>query len=60
MPRIVPRVMVEMQQPQAFVDMLTGLKTAVIRLLAQECKHSKLDGMVRGPIKCFFIAKLLA
>lgn len=53
MPRIVPRVVVELQRPQEYADMLTGLKAAVIKVLAQECRRSKLDGLVRPPLSCY-------
>ena len=48
-PRIVPRVVVELERPQEYLDMLTGLKADVIKVLAKECKRSRLDGLVRLP-----------
>ena len=49
MPRIVPRVVVELERAQDYAAMLTGLKADVIRVLARECKRSRLDGLVRSP-----------
>ncbi len=49
-PRIVPRVVVELERPQDYLDMLTGLKADVIKVLVQECKRSRLDGLVRSPL----------
>ena len=46
-PRIVPRVVVEFERPQEYLDMLTGLKADVVKVLAKECKRSRLDGLVR-------------
>ena len=42
-PRIMPRVMVEMQ-PEQHVAMLTVFKTDVIQLLDRECKRNRFDG----------------
>ena len=52
MPRIVPRVAVELQQAQHYADMLTSLKADVIKALTQECKQSRLDGLVSLPLPC--------
>lgn len=46
-PRIVPRVVVEML-PHQYTEMLTSLKADVIKVLVEECKRNKLDGMVSG------------
>ena len=45
MPRIVPRVVVEMQ-PEQYIAMLTVFKTDVIQLLVRECKRNRFDGLV--------------
>ena len=47
-PRIVPRVVVELERPQEYLDMLTGLKADMIKVLTKECKRSRLDGLVRS------------
>ena len=44
-PRVVPRVVVEMQ-PEQHIAMLTVFKTDVIQLLARECKRRRFDGLV--------------
>ena len=44
-PRIVPRVVVEMQ-PEQHMAMLTVLKTDVTQLLVRECKRNRFDGLV--------------
>lgn len=46
MPRIVPRVVVEMH-PEGLLQMLTDAKPEAIHLLAKECKIQKYDGLVR-------------
>ena len=46
MPRIVPRVVVELERAHEYSAMLTGLKADVIKVLARECKRSRVDGLV--------------
>lgn len=50
-PRIMPRVMVEMQ-PEQHIAMLTVFKTDVIQLLVRECKRNSFDGLVSALHLC--------
>ena len=45
-PRIVPRVVVELERAHEYSAMLTGLKADVIKVLARECRRSRVDGLV--------------
>ena len=53
-PRIVPRVVVEIL-PHQHAELLTILRSEVVKALVQECKRSRSDGMVRAPLLCLVL-----